>query len=393
MNILMVAAVDPVEPNASVLHISSLAEAFAVAGHHVEVVLPAPPQGMKPAISGESGYSLWFCSYSAMLRMPRVLSPILFAPMIVWHAWCTRVDLIYVRSATMTWFLTLLCRLMTRAFVITEHNGWIHDEIISLTASGATVARCASLFQTIDAGASHGVRAVTAGLAEVLAEKGVNRNRISVIGNGTNIHRFFPMARTVALAKRSLPDDAFYLGFIGNLAPWQGVDLVIEALPAIRAIHPAVRLIIAGSGPELTKLKEKAAALGIAEAVIFFGSVPLSEANMVVNCFDLAVAPFTTGRNCRIGLSPLKIRDYAAAGRAILAADIAGISTLDREPWLALFAPESVADFASRAIELIRDPDHLTRLGLAARRHAEQEFDWSCIAAKILLMLRPKMSD
>ncbi len=384
MRILMVAAVDPAEPNASVLHIGSVARAFADCGHEVEIVMPAPSAGRAAALAGDTRYFLRLWPYGASLGIPRVLFPVVCLMRLLLLLRTTSFDLIYVRSAMMTWVVTVTCRLLARAVVVSEHNGWISDEIVNLTGRRSAVAALAAWFQVIDARASHGVRAVTAGLAELLVGAGVDRRRVFVIGNGTDTRLFYPIKRLEALAARGLSADAFYLGFIGNLAPWQGVGLALDALPRVREAYPEVHLIIAGSGRELAGLKKRAAVSGLSDAVHFLGSVPLGEANQVVNCFDVAIAPFTSGRNTRIGLSPMKIRDYAAAGRAILASDIPGISAPGGESWITVCVPDSAEELAAGIIDLVGDRRRLAEMGTAARRHAEREFDWVRIAGKIL---------
>ena len=137
---------------------------------------------------------------------------------------------------------------------------------------------------------------------------------------------------------------------------WQGVDIAIAAMDRLRDI-PHLELLIAGDGPERGHLESLAADLGLAERIRFLGYVPRDQALAVINGFDVALAPFTRERNAEIGLSPIKIRDYAAAGRIVVAADIEGVRELSEAGWLFPHVSDDADDLARVIRRVIAIPE------------------------------------
>ena len=104
----------------------------------------------------------------------------------------------------------------------------------------------------------------------------------------------------------------------------------------------------------------------------------------MINAFDVAIAPFISRRNSAIGLSALKLRDYAAAGRAVVAADLPGIADHAEAGWLVLHRPDDPQDLADKVEALLADPVRRKEMGDTARRYAEANFGWTRTAGTIL---------
>ena len=101
----------------------------------------------------------------------------------------------------------------------------------------------------------------------------------------------------------------------------------------------------------------------------------------------MAIAPFVRRRNERIGLSALKIGDYAAAGRAVVAADLPGIREFAEAGWLVLHRPDDPRSLAEEVLNLLHDPARRREIGCKARTYAVANLSWGLIAKKILTMI------
>ena len=221
-------------------------------------------------------------------------------------------------------------------------------------------------------------RCVTDGIARLLSRSGIPDAKIVVIGNGVDTKAMYPETVSCGPGKPKLR-----LGFIGGLVSWQGVDIAITAMDRLRDV-PGLELQIAGDGPERGRLESMAAELGLADRIRFLGYVPRDQALTVINGFDVALAPFTRERNAEIGLSPIKIRDYAAAGRVVVAADIDGVRELSAAGWLFPHASDDPDDLARVVRGVIaRSATERAAIGRAARAYAEQHFDWRRISIRI----------
>lgn len=382
MRVLMVAAVDPTVPNASVTHLDGVAGAFVGMGHTVTLVLPKARAGIPALDPAQKPYAIQYLPYGADFGVPRFLFFAVMVPVLGWRLLSGRYDAVYIRSNIMSWVLAMAVRVLGRVPVITEHNGWISDEM-RVQGRARWAQALAWRAQVLDARFSNAVRCVTMGLARHFVAEGIPAHKVFVAGNGTDLRRFRPMERAEALKQRNLPADRFYLGFIGSLAPWHGLTLAVRSMATVFAAHPQAHLLVAGDGPERQPAEKLAASLGIADRITFFGHVPADEAPLVVNCFDIALAPFISERNNAIGSSALKIRDYAATARPILATDIEGVAPPDDRDWLRLCPPDDAEAFAAAALDMLGDETQRATLGRNARQYAVDHFGWEAIASRI----------
>jgi glycosyltransferase involved in cell wall biosynthesis len=219
-----------------------------------------------------------------------------------------------------------VARLLRRSYVISEHNGWLSGELLTL-GKNRLVARFAERAQLLDARLADQVVVVSDVVGEHFARAGIPPDKLLVVGNGTDTDRLRPVDRAASLARWGLEAERHHLGFLGTLAAWQGVAQAVEALPLLIERDPTILFVVGGDGPEREPLVRLARRLGVEDHVIFTGHVPIPDANSLLNCFDVAIAP-KTAEIAALGMSPLKLRDYAAAGRPVAAPDVPGIEVV-----------------------------------------------------------------
>lgn len=380
----MACSVDITVPTASSIHVVSLAKAWCDRGIKVTLVAPRPPSDeLIPAAYRDPRLNVWLVPKLTRLHLPNSFGVLAQTHGIVRRIRRQGIGLVYLRSGILSFILVAALRLFTRARIVSEHNGWIPDEGRML-GHGRLLQAFEAVTQILDARLAHRVRVVTQGLADKLVARGVPAEKLRVIGNGTETESIVPLPRDAALKRFGLPADKQYIGFIGNLAPWQGVHLLVDAFGQLRSSRSSLRLLVAGDGIERPRLERRIAELGLAGDVIFMGWTEPALAGAIINCFDVAVAPFVHERNASIGLSPLKIRDYAAAGRPIVAAEVAGLSELAEAGCLVTHQPDSAEDLARKIGALLDDDARRIELCRRARRYAEDHFRWSDIACEIL---------
>ncbi|MBV9812934.1 MAG: glycosyltransferase family 4 protein [Acetobacteraceae bacterium] len=216
------------------------------------------------------------------------------------------------------------------------------------------------------------VLAVTGVLRDIIAAEGVRRERIEVVPNGVVLSRFPakppPRNRTEVV-----------LGFVGFVRPWHGLDHVIRGMAEVATGRP-VALMVVGDGPARPELEELAHTLGLDDRVRFTGVVEHAMVPGLVADFDIALQPSVTGY-----ASPLKIFDYMAAGRAIVAPDQPNIREILSDERTALLVDPADPNAVWAAIRrLAEDPELRARLGEAARAELERrDFTWLGNARRI----------
>ena len=227
------------------------------------------------------------------------------------------------------------------------------------------------------------VLAVTEVLRRRVLTAGVAPDRVRVLPNGVVLERFGPVPVPVPVPAPD-PDPAAggapVLGFVGFVRAWHGLDAVIRVLAAPTAGPPA-RLVIVGEGPARPGLEALAASLGVRERVHFTGLVAHGQVPAVVAGFDIALQPRVVEY-----ASPLKVFDYMAAGRAIVAPDQPNIrEILQHERTALLFDPAREGAMAAAIVRLLADAALRRRLGAAARAELERrDFTWRGNAARIV---------
>jgi glycosyltransferase involved in cell wall biosynthesis len=380
---LILGAIDAGQPNACVLHLFSMALAFLKLGHHVEVVIPKPPGGHIAMDLGDSQLTVHQKLSAKSLSLPNSFNNLFWLPWLLFHVKRHQIDIVYSRLNAFSFITNACLRLFTSAQIISEHNGWVEDEVQALKYP-KWLAWLERRFQICDARFAHLIRVVVPGIKDLLVHAGISEQKIFVVGNGTNTAHIHPLDRQSVMTQLKLDPSLFYIGFIGHLAAWQGVDLAILAFAQIVSKNPNARLLIAGDGPERHTLEQLTKKLKLTNRVHFLGSIALSRSNLVINAFDIAIAPFTAMRNSRIGLSPLKIRDYAAAGRPVVAADVPGIRESTSSDWLITHTVDQETDLCDKICSLISTPNRLKQMGECARQFAVTRYDWSQIATDTL---------
>lgn len=223
---------------------------------------------------------------------------------------------------------------------------------------------------------------VTRVLAGHVLAAGVAAERIVVIPNGIN-EAHFAGAPTPDVAKAALGwPGALVLGFTGFVRDWHGVDRVLRWMAS--PLAPAhARLLMVGDGPARAELEALAQALGLADRVRFTGVVPRDAVPALVAAFDIALQPAVVAY-----ASPLKLFEYLALGKAVLAPRTPNIEeVLSHNDNALLFDPAADGAFEAALCRLADDASLRTRLADRARATIiEQGLTWHANAGRVVAL-------
>ena len=215
------------------------------------------------------------------------------------------------------------------------------------------------------------------GLRHDLIARGIPADKIGVVPNAVDAEAFFLGGRAdpVLRAKLGL-DGCRVLGFIGSFYAYEGLDLLLAALPRMLAQAPDIRVLLVGGGPQEANLKAQAQALGVADKVVFTGRVPHAEVSRYYDQIDLLAYPRHSMRLTEL-VTPLKPLEAMAQGRLFIASDVGGHKELVRDGETGLlFRAGDVDALALRALEGLALPDGGAALRAAGRRYVETERNW-----------------
>lgn len=217
------------------------------------------------------------------------------------------------------------------------------------------------------------VLAVTGVLRDMIVRAGVPAARVEVTPNGINLAEFDSVPRVESRSR-------VVLGFVGFVRDWHGLDTVIAAMAEAPGDF-ALDLVVVGDGPARADLEQQAAALGLGDQVRFTGLQPREKIPALVAGFDIALQPRVVDY-----ASPLKIFEYMAAGRAIVAPDQPNIREILRDGETALlFDPARPAAMWQAIARLAADADLRGRLGAAARAEiTRRDYTWAGNARRVV---------
>jgi len=382
--ILMVEPVDISRDDAPKVHFLNLAVNFEKLGWRTKAIVYSPENNLREEESKLINTKFIPNPLSGN-KFKRVLKYLLTAPFIILEIFLFKPQVIYFRFSPPT-FLYLPILKLVRLFslnykIVLEFNDWLSEER-DIQGESKLKVQLINFLQVKSAFLSDYIRVVAAGLKSRLETYGIKSAKIFVVENGTDLNHFKVINKTKAKNNIGLDPDLFYVGFIGNFAIWQGLTLLLRAIPGVLKAHENVRFLLVGDGPEMPKIRGKVAKLET-EKIILTGSVPYQDANLYINAFDIGVAPFIKKRNDNM-VSPMKVRDYAACGIPFVTTKIRGLEIVE-EKGIGILVPPDDSDALSEAItELIHNNGLRKNMGKRGRKIAEKEFSWENVVLQIL---------
>lgn len=371
------------------IHIRALCDAWREDGHEVRVVAPrvgnsarrgsgARPRQAAPAPDARPtlfGFAVPYWLYELLAlgyNVPAFLRLLLAVLR-------TRPDFLYERYALFNVAGVAVARL-TGTPIILEVNAPLSLEL--RTHGDLTFRRLAEVIERSLCRSATRTLVVSEAMAEVLVGLGVPRAQLEVMPNGVDSRRFHPGVQPGDIrARHGIPESAPVVGFVGWIRPWHGVDRLIDAVAALREEQPDLALLVVGDGPAVPALQRQVEALGLGQAVHFTGPVPAENVPQHIAAVDIAVQPDVTGY-----ASPIKLFEYLALGRAVVAPDRPNIREVVTDGAnAALFKAEDTASLTEALRGLVTDRDRRRRLAAsAAALINERGYTWRRNARRVI---------
>lgn len=290
-------------------------------------------------------------------------------------------DLIYTRAGASA--VAGLVSRLTRVPYITEVNGLIWDEA---RISGVRWWRkvFGYFLNWIEGKAyrhSQHVVAVTPGIKEALVDAlGIKPEKITVIPNGANTDLFKPMDTDQARKKLNLGGADYFVTFVGGLAAWQGVEYLIKSTPYILEECPESKFLVVGDGPMKEGLIRLANEVGASDKVVFTGSIPYDKVPLYINASDACVVP---KRPMASGYSPLKLYEYMACGKPVVATRTSGFEILEENNAGLLVNPQKSEELGNAIVRLLKNEELRKQMGENGRKYVVENHSWENVAKRV----------
>ena len=221
------------------------------------------------------------------------------------------------------------------------------------------------------------------GLRRDIVARGIAADKVTVIPNAVDIEAFDSGGLPDLALKAQLGlGGSAVIGFIGSFYAYEGLDLLLAALPLLLQQQPDARLLLVGGGPQDAALKAQAQALGLADRVVFTGRVPHAEVQRYYDLIDVLAYPRHSMRLTEL-VTPLKPLEAMAQGRVLVASDVGGHKELIRQGETGLLFPAGNAQaLASTLAEMLARRERWPAMRAAGRRFVEQERNWAASVAR-----------
>ena len=229
---------------------------------------------------------------------------------------------------------------------------------------------------------AHHVFTICEGLRSEIVGRGIPAAEVTVIPNAVDIESFEPGGQPdTALKTRLGLDGASVIGFIGSFYAYEGLDLLLDALPGILSRCPQVRVLLVGGGPQDAALKAHAQRLGLTDKVTFTGRVPHTEVQRYYDLLEALVYPRYSMRLTEL-VTPLKPLEAMAQGRLLIASDVGGHKELIHHGETGMLFKAGNADALTQAvIDLLANQASWPAMRTAGRRFVEESRNWTASVA------------
>jgi glycosyltransferase involved in cell wall biosynthesis len=173
--------------------------------------------------------------------------------------------------------------------------------------------------------------------------------------------------------------------WVGGFYPWHDLDLLLKSFSLVLQRHPNARLVLVGDGQTRQSIAQEVQKNGLRQAVIMTGAIAHADVPDMLSIADVAVVPSAPVSASRGGTgTPLKLFEYMAAGKAIVATALdEAIEVIQDGQNGLLVEAGDLNGFAKAMLTLINDPMERDRLGQNARRQAVEQYSWEVYTRRL----------
>lgn len=220
------------------------------------------------------------------------------------------------------------------------------------------------------------VTVICEGLRKEVISRGIHPDKVTTIPNAVEIQRFATPPDSRPVLPNFDTDGMEILAYIGSFYSYEGLSLLLDALPTILTKRPNVRLLLVGGGPEEERLQQQVSRMGLTNKVCFTGRTPPNEATQYYAMADLLVYPRLPMRLTHL-VTPLKPLEAMAARRLVLASDVQGHQELITHGQTGfLFRAGDATDLAQTTLSLLENRTTWDPIILQAEHFVQNSRNW-----------------
>jgi glycosyltransferase involved in cell wall biosynthesis len=286
--------------------------------------------------------------------------------------------LIHERSSLFAFGAAVASRRMNKPYVLFVDA----DPIFELDYLGKPLGRLERWFAARTARFTYHTAAVLICVSEVAKRMltqtwQISPEKVEVLPNAADTDCFRPNLDSRQERERLRLDGGPVILFSGSFWPWHGVDQLVSAFARVLKTIPQARLVLVGDGPTRPAIEKQVGEHGLSETIRFLGKIDYRDMPQALALGDILAAPYPTEPALGQWQSPMKLYEYMAAGKAIVASRVGQIPEVLQDGENGILTRAGDADDLARALQwLIEHPQERDRLGNNARRSAVDHHSW-----------------
>lgn len=214
-------------------------------------------------------------------------------------------------------------------------------------------------------------------------------SKSEIIHYGADTNKFRPKVKGAEKIKKkySLKGTTFY--YIGSFAPWHNLEQIVEAGIQIAKKYPKTKFILAGKQHKKgEKIERMISNSGVNENFILIDKIPYKDVPKWNSAVDVCLAIFDENyepfRKFDFFYSPIKIHEYLASGKPVIASRMGNLAKIIKNKKTGILVKPNSVNSLRRAMEFfVKNKKELQKMGRAARKSAEEKFNWDKVAEDI----------
>lgn len=365
--------------DANTRHVFATCRQFAAIGH--ETVLFVPDLGERRELPGVS-----IVPVPVLIRRPAFtyfsFHAFLFL-YLFYYCLFNKPDAVYTRHQALEWWATWLKAIFGFRYAV-EVNGLALVEL-KLHRVSSWIVSLTRFLEWVGFRLPDLWVVPTVQIRDFLCEEyGLDPERFLVIHNGADPDLFCPMDPAQCRRQLGLDSQAKYLLFMGAFRKWHGILELVGIMPDLVQRIPHLRLMLVGEGELLPELRRRVADLGLEHCVLFCGRKASAQIPLYINAADVCLVPFFDERSPLTGLSPLKLFEYMACGKPVIASAVGGLDPLFQTYQMGeAIASSDPRSWAPAIAALTGNPDRMRECGENGRKAVLEKFNWNSICLRI----------
>ena len=293
-------------------------------------------------------------------------------------------DILHAHSPCLTGIAALqVGRRLGIPVVYEMRSSWEEAAVTEgLTTKGSLRFRLSRALETFVLRRADAVTTICEGLRTEICARGVPPGKVTIVPNSVDVEQFSnEHAGGPAIRRQHAPSGQHLLGLIGSFYNWEGLDLLVSAAGILRRSRTDFRVLLVGGGAEEQRLRSQVMKLGLEKFVTFSGRVPHAEVGAYYGAMDLLVYPRPATPLTEM-VTPLKPLEAMAAGKPVLASDVAGHQELIRNGFNGLLFRAGDAEALAAGIDAALRGADLAAVSARARQWVRDERTWRAAVAR-----------